>query len=243
MAAGTCVLLAPALARAGSGGAGMTPASTATTVVAQPANLPLTASGDGITITTQASDFLRSGVLVTGRAPAGDGGKLIEIDQLVAGASPTWSQATVAQVQPGGSFAATWKPSHVGQYTIRAVLQGPQGSNAAAPPELTVTVYRRSLATLYGPGFYGQRTACGEILRRRTLGVANRTLACGTEISIYYDGRSLTVPVIDRGPYAHGANWDLTMATARALGMLGTATIGAATVPSPAPTLAAASAP
>ncbi|MBV8712291.1 MAG: hypothetical protein JOY56_10965, partial [Solirubrobacterales bacterium] len=40
-----------------------------------------------------------------------------------------------------------------------------------------------------------------------------------------------TVPVIDRGPYAHNANWDLTMATGRALGMLGTAVIGAASTP------------
>ena len=38
--------------------------------------------------------------------------------------------------------------------------------------------------------------------------------------------------MIDRGPYAHGANWDLTMATGRALGMLGTEVIGAAAVPS-----------
>ena len=42
----------------------------------------------------------------------------------------------------------------------------------------------------------------------------------------------ITVPVIDRGPYAHGANWDLTMATGRALGMLETEVIGAAAVPS-----------
>jgi rare lipoprotein A (peptidoglycan hydrolase) len=38
--------------------------------------------------------------------------------------------------------------------------------------------------------------------------------------------------VIDRGPYAHNANWDLTMATGRALGMLGTAKVGAASIPS-----------
>ena len=46
----------------------------------------------------------------------------------------------------------------------------------------------------------------------------------------------ITVPVIDRGPYAHGANWDLTMATGRALGILGTDVIGAAAVPSAATT-------
>jgi rare lipoprotein A len=116
--------------------------------------------------------------------------------------------------------------------TIRAVLQGSQASSAAAsPPALSVTVYRRSIATLYGPGFYGHRTACGVILRRRTIGVANRTLPCGTEVQVYYKGNVMTVPVIDRGPYAHHANWDLTMATGRALGMLGTETVGAASVP------------
>jgi rare lipoprotein A (peptidoglycan hydrolase) len=61
--------------------------------------------------------------------------------------------------------------------------------------------------------------------------VANRTLPCGTEVQVYYKGHVMTVPVIDRGPYAHNATWDLTMATGRALGMLGTAKIGAASLP------------
>jgi rare lipoprotein A len=86
-------------------------------------------------------------------------------------------------------------------------------------------------ATLYGPGFYGRRTACGVVLRRSTIGVAHRWLPCGTPVAIYYDGRMLIVPVIDRGPYANGANWDLTMATGRALGLAGTASIGAVSLP------------
>ena len=90
----------------------------------------------------------------------------------------------------------------------------------------------RSIATFYGPGFWGHKTACGVTLRRRTIGVANRTLPCGTEVQVYYNGNVITVPVIDRGPYAHHANWDLTMATARALGMGGTGVVGAAALPS-----------
>ena len=70
--------------------------------------------------------------------------------------------------------------------------------------------------------------------------MANRTLPCGTEVQLYWKGSVITVPVIDRGPYAHNANWDLTMATARALGMEGTGVVGAAALPSsttaPAPT-------
>lgn len=219
-------------ASAVSGSAGVWSQSSAT-VASSPANLPVTASSSGITITTQESNFLRTGVAVTGTAPASDAGDVIEIDERGSGAGAPWTQAALAPIRSGGSFAAVWAPGRNGQFTIRAELQGTQATASAPAPAVTVTVYRRSLATLYGPGFWGQQTACGEVLRRRTLGVANRTLKCGTPVAIYYKGRTLTVPVIDRGPYAHGANWDLTMATARALGIPGTAVIGAAPVPTP----------
>ena len=88
-----------------------------------------------------------------------------------------------------------------------------------------------SLATLYGPGFFGRRTACGQRLTRSAIGLANRTLPCGSLVAIYYQGRTLNVPVIDRGPYANGADWDLTMATGKALGITGTMHIGAVSLP------------
>src|SRR5207248_11222524 len=106
------------------------------------------------------------------------------------------------------------------------------GATASAGlPTVTVTVYRPSLATLYGPGFYGSHTACGTVLRRRTIGLANRALPCGTPVAVYYRGRTLIVPVIDRGPYANGADWDLTMAAGRALGVRTTVTLGAVSLP------------
>jgi rare lipoprotein A (peptidoglycan hydrolase) len=49
------------------------------------------------------------------------------------------------------------------------------------------------------------------------VGVANRTLPCGTLVLVNYRGHQLTVPVIDRGPYRHGATWDLTWGAASAL--------------------------
>jgi len=72
----------------------------------------------------------------------------------------------------------------------------------------------------YGPNFYGQHTACGQILTTSLLGVANRTLPCGTLISFKnpVNGRVITVPVVDRGPYVSGRQWDLTYATCAALG-------------------------
>jgi rare lipoprotein A len=90
-----------------------------------------------------------------------------------------------------------------------------------------VTVYRPSFATWYGPGFFGNRTACGQVLTEDLVGVAHRTLPCGTQVAIFYGGRRLVVPVVDRGPYRDGADWDLTQAAAQALGMEASDTIGA----------------
>ena len=64
---------------------------------------------------------------------------------------------------------------------------------------------------------YGLGLACGGVLGPSQLGVAHKTAPCGTLISFTYAGRSLTVPVIDRGPYIAGREWDLTGATAAAL--------------------------
>src|SRR5215210_3598627 len=79
--------------------------------------------------------------------------------------------------------------------------------------------WNRNLASWYGPGLYGNRTACGLILRSSTQGVAHKSLACGTLITFSYRGRTLTVPVIDRGPFTGSRVWDLTEASARALGL------------------------
>jgi rare lipoprotein A (peptidoglycan hydrolase) len=64
----------------------------------------------------------------------------------------------------------------------------------------------------YGPDFYGRRTACGLAMTKTLLGVAHRTLPCGTRITFRNpaNGRTLTLPVVDRGPYVSGRDWDLT---------------------------------
>jgi rare lipoprotein A len=74
------------------------------------------------------------------------------------------------------------------------------------------------VASWYGPGFYGRRTACGQTYTPEILGVAHRVLRCGTLITITSPkGITLTVPVIDRGPYIAGRALDLSNATRLAL--------------------------
>ncbi len=97
-------------------------------------------------------------------------------------------------------------------------LAAPNASTSTSTPQ--PTAHATSLATWFGPGFYGKETACGQTLTPRTVGVANRTLPCGTLVRVRYGHRVLTVPVLDRGPYSHiGADWDLTAGAARALGI------------------------
>jgi rare lipoprotein A len=108
---------------------------------------------------------------------------------------------------------------------------GGVSSPSATRPASALTVHKAAIATWFGPGFYGQRTACGQTLTPAVVGVANRTLPCGTLVKVSYKGHRLIVPVIDRGPYGHnGADWDLTTEAARTLGMEDTARIGARVV-------------
>ena len=80
---------------------------------------------------------------------------------------------------------------------------------------------RSAGATWYGPGLYGNGTACGQTLRPGTIGVAHRTLPCGTTIKLLYHGHSLVTKVIDRGPYTPGNDFDLTNGARLALGFEG----------------------
>jgi len=56
-------------------------------------------------------------------------------------------------------------------------------------------------APWYGPGFYGNVTACGHVMTRHLRGVAHRTLPCGTKIKLKWKGHVVTTKVVDRGPY------------------------------------------
>ena len=101
------------------------------------------------------------------------------------------------------------------------------GASASAPPAQTAN-YKAVKATWYGPGLYGNRLACGGKLTHRTLGVAHKSLPCGTKVALRYRGRTIVVPVVDRGPYSRGVSYDLTSATAQKLGMTQTSRLGAA---------------
>ena len=86
-----------------------------------------------------------------------------------------------------------------------------------SPSEIPPGKWFTSIASFYGAPLFGNGVACGGILHPWTLGVANKTLPCGTKVLFEYGSRAIEVKVIDRGPYIAGREWDLTAATAVAL--------------------------
>jgi len=80
-----------------------------------------------------------------------------------------------------------------------------------------LNVYRHAHASWYGPGLYGNPLGCGGTLYPGRLGVAHKTLPCGSKVTLRHRGRSVRVKVIDRGPYVGGREYDLTEATAQRL--------------------------
>lgn len=108
-------------------------------------------------------------------------------------------------------------------------LERPQIPSPTAPVgSILKNVWRLDRnVSWYGPGFYGQRTACGYALTETLRGVAHRTLPCGTLVTFRNpaNGRTATVPVVDRGPYVAGRQWDLTGGLCRYLGRCYTGSI------------------
>lgn len=198
------------------------------------------ASGEGIVVSVRAVALLRGRMRLAGSAPAGAGSVAIERRDDVAG----WVTIATAAVAASGRFAAIWRPDHVGPLKLRAVAGTTAAGSAAddpGAPQLDATVYRPGVASWYGPTSADATTACGIPLTRWTLGVAHRTLPCGTSVAFYRKGRTLVVPVIDRGPYVKGRAWDLTRATFDALGggdgliRVGALPLLPAPAPAPAP--------
>ena len=69
----------------------------------------------------------------------------------------------------------------------------------------------------YGPGLIGNGMACGGKLTRTLVGVAHRTLPCGTLITFRSNGHVVTAPVVDRGPYVRDRIFDLTVGLCKKL--------------------------
>ena len=160
---------------------------------------------------------------VRGRLSPRQGGRKVRL-QVRRGRG--WRTVDRTRSGRGGRFRTVWRPGRQGRFRLRVVAPNTGVEGAAARTRgRRAFVYRPGLASWYGPGFYGNRTGCGGRLGYNQLGVAHKWLPCGTRVTFRYRGRSVTVPVIDRGPYAGNREWDLTSATKRRLGFPSTGVV------------------
>ena len=124
-----------------------------------------------------------------------------------------------------GAWRLRYTPRRPSALRTRVAFAGDGRTRAARRSVGTVNVFRRALASWYGPGLYGGHLACGGRLSPGTLGVAHKSLPCGTRVTLRHRGRTVRVPVVDRGPYVGAREFDLTSATRTRLGFSGAGTV------------------
>jgi rare lipoprotein A len=146
------------------------------------------------------------------------GGRVVRLQ----GHSATGWQ-TLASTSTGqrGGFRFRYTPSSGLGRRLRVLFGGDRANGGSVAPAGQLTVYNPSVASWYEDG---GNTACGF---HAGLGVANRSLPCGTKVGFRYGGRTVTAVVDDRGPFVGGRDWDLNQNTAAALGFQGVGTVWA----------------
>src|SRR4051812_6216607 len=154
--------------------------------------------------------------LVSGRIAGAAAGRAVAL-QRRAGAG--WRTIDRERTAAGGAFAFRFHPRRPGSAVVR--VRGEAASRHVG----RLNVYRRARASWYGPGLYGGHLGCGGALPPHPLGVGSKPLPCGWRVTLRPAGRTVRVPVVDRGPYVAGRELDLTAATKDRLRFSGTGTI------------------
>jgi rare lipoprotein A len=155
-----------------------------------------------------------TGRLLEDRLP-GAPGQVVALQKF---GSHGWRTLAHTRTGAGGRFRLRYVPRQTASEQVRLRFAGDASDLAAHRPLGRLNVYRLAEASWYGGG---GSLACGGSLTSATMGVANKTLPCGTLVTLRYEGRTVRVPVVDRGPYVAGREFDLTEATKQALGFGG----------------------
>ncbi len=151
-------------------------------------------------------------IQVRGRLLPGRAGRRISLQARQGGA---WRTLARTRTRAAGRFVLRYVAGGAGRQSIRVSFAGDRLNGRSTASVGLLTVYRQAGASWYNDG---GNTACGF---HAYYGVANRTLPCGTKVSLRYNGRSVTATVDDRGPFVGGREWDLNQNTASALGFGG----------------------
>jgi hypothetical protein len=167
---------------------------------------------------------IRSGrtAVVRGSVKPATFGGLVKLQRIQRG---RWVTIDRARTSRAGGFVLKARPSGTGSTLVRVRFGGTRTSRPVSRRVGRLTVYRPALASWYGPGLYGNGMACGGTLTAGTVGVAHKSLPCGTKVTLRMGSRKVVARVIDRGPYVGAREFDLTAATKYRLGFGSTGTV------------------
>jgi rare lipoprotein A len=149
---------------------------------------------------------------ISGNLRPGLSGKVVTLQAL---SRHGWRTLTRSLTGKRGRFSLRYVPWRTGSAVVRLQFAGDATDRPSRRRLGRLSAYRLAGASWYGGG---GGTACGGPLTSATMGVAHKTLPCGTLVTLHYGRHTVRVPVIDRGPYVEGREFDLTEATKNALG-------------------------
>jgi rare lipoprotein A len=211
VAAGTTAAAAPQQAAAPA-------ASPATATAAAPAK-----AASSLRVTKRRLN-VRAGrtARVSGRlAPAG-AGRTVTLERRT---GRGWKTIDKDRTNAAGAFTLTERSRRVDSAAVRVRFAGDGRTGPATRRAGRLNVFRPALASWYGPGLYGNKLGCGGRLSAGTVGVAHKSLPCGTDLVLRKGDRFVRAKVIDRGPYVGAREFDLTQATKHRLGFGSTGTV------------------
>lgn len=156
---------------------------------------------------------------VTGRVRPAIAGRLVLLQRV---RGHHWVTIARARTIAGGRYVLRHRTRGSVSAPLRVRVAGAPGTTRRTRRIGRLEAFRPALASWYGEG---QALACGGHLTPRMMGVAHKSLPCGTKVTIRYRGRQVRVPVVDRGPYAGGREFDLGPGVRAALRFDGVGTI------------------
>jgi rare lipoprotein A len=131
-----------------------------------------------------------------------------------------WRALASVSIGRKGGFRLDYRTPEAGTAGLRVSFGGGHGLHPASRWVGAVTAMHPAVASWY----YDDTGATGCGFQAK-YGVANKTLPCGTKVTLAYGGRTVVATVDDRGPYVPGRTYDLGINTRNALGMNGVVTL------------------
>ncbi len=191
---------------------------------APPATAAAPAKTDASVQITKRRLNVRTGrrVVVRGKLTPAGAGRRVSLQRR---AGRGWRVLDRARTTASGRFTLRFRARRVESARVRVFYGGDAQHRSAKRIAGRLNAYRPALASWYGPGLYGNPLGCGGTLGTGTIGVAHKSLPCGTKLTLRLGNRTVRARVIDRGPYVGAREFDLTQATKQRLGFGSTGTV------------------